>query len=278
MAACRAARRMSSTATGRGAGASLRAVPVVLGRARRRARATCRARAADASACVQARPAGTSSMQSTGQGATHSSQPEHSDGSTACMRLAPPMIASTGQAAMHNVQPMHRLSSMTATASGACTPHASSRGDARSPVSAARASMVAAPPGGHRLIGAALRAMAAAYGAQPSKPQRVHWVCGNSASMASAVACIPAFYRGTRERRPQALGEGKTSTPAQAHRRWPISRAGRACGNRRVRETARREVRLCAGWPGDTSFHRRAGRACARRRRAAAPARTSARS
>jgi hypothetical protein len=42
--------------------------------------------------------AGTISMQSTGQGATHRSHPEHSSVTTVCMSLAAPTIASTGQA------------------------------------------------------------------------------------------------------------------------------------------------------------------------------------
>ncbi len=51
-------------------------------------------------------------MQSTGQGATHRSQPVHSAASTVCMRFAAPTIASTGHASMHSVQPMHRASSI----------------------------------------------------------------------------------------------------------------------------------------------------------------------
>ncbi len=84
-------------------------------RASRTARAAKRSRANAASLGVQSRPAGCSEMQSTGQGATHSSHPEHNDGSTVCMRFCAPRIASTGQTAMHSVQPMHAASSMTAT-------------------------------------------------------------------------------------------------------------------------------------------------------------------
>ena len=88
--------------------------------ATRALRARWRMRAASASAGVHSRRAGSIAMQSTGQGATHSSQPEHSDGRIACMRFCAPMIASTGQASMHSVQPMHAASSMTATSSGPC--------------------------------------------------------------------------------------------------------------------------------------------------------------
>ena len=63
---------------------------------------------------------GVISMQSTGHGATHSSHPVQTDGSTACIRFAAPTIASTGQAAMQSAQPMHALSSMRAIASGRC--------------------------------------------------------------------------------------------------------------------------------------------------------------
>ena len=55
------------------------------------------------------------------------------------MRFCAPMIASTGQAAMHSVQPMHAASSMTATSSGPCVPHAGSSGFPARPVNAASA-------------------------------------------------------------------------------------------------------------------------------------------
>src|SRR5450759_3764359 len=45
-------------------------------------------------------------MQSTGQGATHNSQPVHSAAMMVCICLAAPAMASTGQAWMHSVQPM----------------------------------------------------------------------------------------------------------------------------------------------------------------------------
>jgi len=55
-------------------------------------------------------------MQSTGHGATHSSQPVHSAAMMVCICFAAPAMASTGQAWMHRVQPMQVLSSMKATA------------------------------------------------------------------------------------------------------------------------------------------------------------------
>jgi hypothetical protein len=51
-------------------------------------------------------------MQSTGQGWTHKSQPVHRSGTTVCISFAAPTMASTGQAWMHKVQPMHSASSM----------------------------------------------------------------------------------------------------------------------------------------------------------------------
>src|SRR6266581_1307404 len=53
-------------------------------RLRRALRAMKRARAISASARIHARDAGSMAMQSTGQGAMHSSQPVHADGSTTC--------------------------------------------------------------------------------------------------------------------------------------------------------------------------------------------------
>ncbi len=76
-----------------------------------------------ASASLHALPAGIIAMQSTGQGATHSSQPVHSAGSTVCIRFAAPTIASTGQASMHSVQPMHAASSIRATVRAPGSPH-----------------------------------------------------------------------------------------------------------------------------------------------------------
>src|SRR3989338_6130479 len=60
-------------------------------------------------------------MQSTGQGATHNSQPVHSEARMVCICFAAPAMASTGQAWMHNVQPMHVFSSIKATAFGLTT-------------------------------------------------------------------------------------------------------------------------------------------------------------
>ena len=61
-------------------------------------------------------------MQSTGQGATHSSQPVHSSAMTVCMRRGAPTMASTGQGGRHLVQPMQRSSSMSATVGAASMP------------------------------------------------------------------------------------------------------------------------------------------------------------
>ena len=99
-------------------------------------------------------------MQSTGQGATQSSQPLQSDAITACMRRGAPTMASTGQAWMQIVQPMQRVSSTSATARGACAPHSGSTGVRSRPVSVASAAIVASPPGGQRLIGAPSSAIA----------------------------------------------------------------------------------------------------------------------
>ena len=61
-------------------------------------------------------------MQSTGQGATHSSQPVQSSAMTVCMRRGAPTMASTGQGGRHLVQPMQRSSSMKATVGAASMP------------------------------------------------------------------------------------------------------------------------------------------------------------
>ena len=58
------------------------------------------------------------SMQSTGQGATHRSQPVHQSASTVCMRLLAPTMASTGRAWMQSVQPMQCASSCAPPAAG----------------------------------------------------------------------------------------------------------------------------------------------------------------
>src|SRR5690606_41440221 len=57
-------------------------------------------------------PTSSMSMQSTGQGSTHRSQPVHSLAMTVCICRAAPTMASTGQAWMHLVQPMHSASRM----------------------------------------------------------------------------------------------------------------------------------------------------------------------
>jgi hypothetical protein len=101
-------------------------------------------------------------MQSTGQGATHSSQPVHSDSITVCICFAAPTMASTGQAAMHSVQPMQRASSTKARCRGFSAPRDSSRGSASRPSSNASRRTPAAPPGGQRLGSAAPEAMASA--------------------------------------------------------------------------------------------------------------------
>ena len=94
-------------------------------------------------------------MQSTGQGATHSSHPVHSAASTVCICFWAPTIASTGHGGRHLAQPMHTASSICATSGGPSAPHAGFSGSGARPRSAASAAMVAAPPGGHWLISAA---------------------------------------------------------------------------------------------------------------------------
>ncbi|MCY1232811.1 hypothetical protein D9M72_453260 [compost metagenome] len=90
-------------------------------------------------------------MQSTGQGATQSSQPVHSAVITVCICLAAPTMASTGQAWMHLVQPMHSASRMKAICGGT-GPLGASRGSGWTFSRSARAMMVEVPPGGHLLI------------------------------------------------------------------------------------------------------------------------------
>ena len=101
-------------------------------------------------------------MQSTGQGATHRSQPVHRPGITAWSRFVAPAIASTGHAWMHFVHPMHSSGTIRATRRGASTPHAGSSGTAGRPVAAASSAIPAAPPGGHLSIGAPSRTIAVA--------------------------------------------------------------------------------------------------------------------
>jgi hypothetical protein len=104
----------------------------------------------------------TMAMQSTGQGATHSSQPVHSLAITVCICLPAPRIASTGQAWMQRVQPMHSGSSMTATVRGlSLAALRVQRLGSRSSRSAS-ARMAASPPGGQRLMSASPAAMASA--------------------------------------------------------------------------------------------------------------------
>ena len=113
--------------------AALRGAPsgTAVATSARAGRPTNRARAACASALLHSRPAGTSRMQSTGQGGRHSSQPVHQALSTVCMRFGPPAIAATGQASRHSAQPMQRDSSMRARRSGPSLPCAGSSGERR---------------------------------------------------------------------------------------------------------------------------------------------------
>src|SRR5450830_1530242 len=134
-------------------------------RSRRKLRNWKRARAASAMVWVQGACAsgnGSMSMQSTGQGGTHRSQPVHNSAITVCMRLAAPTMASTGQAWMHRVQPMQRASSIRATARRCSVPLAGLSGFASRRSRAASLRTPAAPPGGHWLISASPAAMARA--------------------------------------------------------------------------------------------------------------------
>ncbi len=112
--------------------------------------------------CSACTPAGTSTMQSTGQAGTHSSQPVHSGSSTACMSFAAPTMASTGQAWMHLVQPMQSSSTTSATCAALCAPRARSKGVAGTPSTRASARAPASPPGGQRSGPASPRAIASA--------------------------------------------------------------------------------------------------------------------
>ncbi|MCY1560252.1 hypothetical protein D9M68_973690 [compost metagenome] len=106
-------------------------------------------------------------MQSTGQGATHSSQPVHSAGTTVCMCFAAPTMASTGQAWMHSVQPMHSCSSIRATDLGFSSPCSSDSGLNSRPRRSASLRIPSSPPGGHWLMSASPFEIASAYGLQP---------------------------------------------------------------------------------------------------------------
>ena len=134
-------------------------------------------------------PAGghASSMQSTGQGATHSSQPVHSAGSTVCMRFggADDRVDRAGLDAQRAADAARLVD-----AGDAQRPVATAGRDraeaAAAPVSAASVAITASPPGGQRLIGVAARRPPRRTGRQPSWPQRRHCVCGSAASSRSA--------------------------------------------------------------------------------------------
>src|SRR5512139_3026390 len=128
---------------------------------------------------------GTMLMQSTGQGATHSSQPVHSAATMVCICLAAPTMASTGQACRHRVQPMQVFSSMKATDLGLGAAVSSPNGLNSTPSRSASLWMPSSPPGGQRLMSAAPLAIASAYGLQPGKPHWPHCVCGSTASILS---------------------------------------------------------------------------------------------
>lgn len=65
---------------------------------------------------------GSSSIQSTGQGGIHSSQPVQRLSMTVCISFCAPTIASTGQASIHFAQPMQSFSMITAMRSGSSLP------------------------------------------------------------------------------------------------------------------------------------------------------------
>ena len=81
-------------------------------RARAASACSCDHAAQPVGSCAGSSVRGIIAMQSTGQGATHRSQPVHRLGRIVCICLAAPRIASTGHAWMHRVQPMHSASSM----------------------------------------------------------------------------------------------------------------------------------------------------------------------
>ncbi len=92
-----------------------------------RAAARCVPRSARGSAAgwsAAASAPGLISMQSTGQGGRHSSQPVQRSARTVCMYFAAPTMASTGQGARQRAQPMQRASSIHATRGGPSTPWA----------------------------------------------------------------------------------------------------------------------------------------------------------
>jgi hypothetical protein len=124
-------------------------------------------RATRPSSTLHALPAGIIAMQSTGQGATQSSQPVQTAASTVCIRFAAPTIASTGHASMQSVQPMQVASSIRAMVSRPESPQERSSATAARPVIDASWPTTVSAPGGHRLISAP-SAIASAYGRQPS--------------------------------------------------------------------------------------------------------------
>ena len=121
-------------------------------------------------------------MQSTGQGATQSSQPLQSDASTPCIRFGAPTIASTGHAWMHSVQPMHVRSSMRAICKGPGSPRdVSSGGGASRPSNRASATISVSPPGGQqRSMSFVFAAMASAYGRHPNRTRSACIVSGGA--------------------------------------------------------------------------------------------------
>ncbi len=137
--------------------AATRASEALRSRSRRASRWSWRSRAALACSSVHASQpvatpvTGTIAMQSTGQGATHRSQPVHSASITVCICFGAPRIASTGHACMHSVQPMHRLSSITAKGRGRSTPLAGLSGINGLPSRTVSRATPSAPPGGHWL-------------------------------------------------------------------------------------------------------------------------------
>ena len=77
---------------------------------------------------------------------------------------------------------MHQSSSMMAIERGPSRPLTEFSGVAARPVNAASRFTPSAPPGGHWLMSAVFAAIAWAYSRQLGYPQRVHCVCGKTAS------------------------------------------------------------------------------------------------
>jgi hypothetical protein len=101
-------------------------------------------------------------MQSTGQGATHSSQPVHSGSTTVCICLAAPTMASTGQAWMHSVQPMQVLLVDDRDRLGLLDAVLFRERLELAPEQVGELADAPSPPGGHWLISASPLAMASA--------------------------------------------------------------------------------------------------------------------